>query len=1569
MTPTPETPIAPSAADGAVEPLAIVGMSARFPGARDVDEFWKNLAGGVESIAVFDDDDLRRAGVSASSAQHPSYVRARGSLGGVDLFDAGFFGYTPNEAQAMDPQQRLFLEVAHAALENAGYAGSAAPASVGVYAGCGLNAYLLNQLGSHPRMLQYVGFDKDYVATRVSYKLNLKGPSLSIQTACSTSLVAVCQAAQALLTYQCDLALAGGVAVALPDDSGYFFAEGAIFSPDGHCRAFDADARGIVPGSGVGAIVLKRLSDALADGDTIHALLRGFGLNNDGAGKVGFTAPSVDGQAQAILLAQELAGITADTISYVEAHGTGTPLGDPVEISALTQAFRATTDRSGYCALGSVKSNIGHLDAAAGIASLIKTVLALRHRQLPPTLHVARPNPKIDFAGSPFYLNTRLAPWPEGPTPRRAGVSSFGLGGTNAHVVLEEAPEPESSSASRPWQVVVTSARSANALEQSSGRLAAHLDSSAQPLADVAFTLQTGRTRFEHRRAVVCRDAADAVAALAGAAPRSDYEAAASEGEPAVVFMFPGQGVQYAGMGAELYAQEDVFRGAIDDCAALARRDLDIDLRRVICATDEDDRRRAFELLEDTRITQPALFAVEYALAVLWRSWGLKPAAMIGHSLGEYVAACVAGVFDLGAAMRIVCVRAAAMAAAPPGAMLAVALSEADARRRLGDGLWLAAVNAPSWCVVAGERARIDHLDGELSRDGIPVQRLRTAGAFHSGLMRSVMAPLTDAIAQARPRRPEIPYISNLTGTWIREDEVRDPAYWARQITEPVRFADGVSALAGFGAHLLLEIGPGQTLTRLAEQTLPAGSRPAPVAVPSMPVSRNGAGEGKTIAQALATMWVRGVTIDWTAYYGSERRQRVELPTYPFERQRYWLDPVGDARRAETPRASRDLSEWFSIPSWKRTPAAARGEAIASALLFADERGLADAVAGRLRARGAEVTVVRAGRLAVASGRELTIDPSDASHYEWLAAQLRDRGGFPETVLHLWGVTGDDTSDRGRVDCEARCFYSLLHLIRTLGAEEGGDRRVLVVTDGAHDVTGHEALNPFKALALGPCRVAPQEYPSLLVRHVDVAIPASGAATLAAKIEAEATSTAVAATVALRGIDRWEPSIAPVAAPAFDGGDGLLRDGGVYLITGGFGGIGLEIARHLARTVEAPALVLTTREPFPDRGRWPERLARRADARTVQRIHAVQALEALGARVMVGRADVADEAAMRSLVDDVHKHFGAIDGVVHAAGVAGGGVIHLKTADAAARVLAPKVAGAESLARVLEGEPLSFIALCSSMTSLTGGFGQVDYCAANAYLDAFARWHTTRRGVFTVAINWDAWRGVGMAVDTTVPRELEAVRARQLESGIAPADGVAAFLRALHAGEPQVLVSPADVTLLFAEPARASASSADASAAAAPAAPTASAPRRPRPALQTPFAAAGNPIEDAVCRTWEDMLGVEPIGVHDSFFELGGHSVLAIQVVARLNQQFATRVPVARLYEGMTAASLAQAIRSALGSGEQVEAPVQEPGRDRGRQQKQQQQRRQAARQVERSVLMESAVPQGAIEAKTGERQ
>jgi amino acid adenylation domain-containing protein len=901
----------------ALDGIAIIGMAGRFPRARDLQELWRNLRDGVDCISDFADGELE-VPVPPEVLRDPRFVKARGVLDGVDLFDAAFFDVPPRQAELMDPQHRLFLETAWQALEDAGYDPQRFPGSIGVFGGVTLSSYFLRHLQTNPDLLQALGSyqvalgtDRDYLTTLVSYKLGLRGPSLDVQTACSTSLVATVLACQSLLGYHCDMALAGGVSIKVPQKSGYLYQPGGLDSSDGRCRAFDARADGSVYGSGVGVAVLKRLEDALADGDAIHAVILGGAINNDGAARVGFTAPGVEGQAEVIANAQALAGVDPETIGYVECHGTGTALGDPIEVAALTRAFRSGgAKQRGFCAIGSVKTNIGHCSAAAGIAGLLKATLALGNRQIPPSLHFEQPNPAIDFAASPFRVSERLTDWEADGHPRRAGVSSFGLGGTNAHVVLEEAPELEASGPSRPWQLVVLSARSEAALESATDALATDLAAHPDwPLADVAFTAQVGRRAFPHRRVLVCRDMEDARQALTGRDPRRLLDAVREPGKRPVAFLFPGVGDHYPGMARGLYDTEPVFREHLDRCCDLMSPRLGGDLREAIfeggreaAGAGPDLKRllgrepRGQGKLSRTLWAQPAVFAVEMALARLWMEWGVKPDALLGYSLGEYTAACLAGVLPLEDAALLVAERARLLEGLPAGAMLAVPLPEEELAPRLAAaGLDLAAVNTPGVCVAAGPEEAVQELGDELAAEGVPCRLLPVGHAFHSRWMEPVAPALTRLARGLRLSPPKIPYVSNVTGTWITPAEATDPESWARHLCRPVRFAAGLATLWQDPARVLLEVGPGFGLSTLALQTADGEC----LALPSLPNEHDPQPDPAFLLTALGKLWLAGVEVDWPGFWKGERRRRVRLPGYPFERQRFWVE-VGVPPRQET---------------------------------------------------------------------------------------------------------------------------------------------------------------------------------------------------------------------------------------------------------------------------------------------------------------------------------------------------------------------------------------------------------------------------------------------------------------------------------------------------------------------------------------------------------------------------------------------------------------------------------------------------------------------------------------------
>ena len=879
------------------EGIAIIGMVGRFPGADSVEALWNNLCNGIESCTTFTEAEIDPS-IDIELRTDPNYVRVRGIVDGAETFDAAFFGISPREAEVMDPQARVFLELAYTALENSGYMPESYDGAIGLYAGSGQNTYFEHHICGRPEIINRIGEfqtmlanEKEFVTTRTSYKLGLTGPSLSINTACSTSLVAVIQAFQGLMSNQCDIALAGGISITTPQNRGYLYQEGSMLSPDGRCRPFDANAQGTMFNSGAGIVVLKRLEDALDDGDRIYAVIKGVGINNDGTDKVSFTAPSVNGQAGAIAMAQAHADIHPESISYIETHGTATPLGDPIEIEALTQAFRIQTDATQFCAIGSIKSNVGHLVAAAGVTGLIKTALALYYKKIPPSLNFEAPNPEIDFANSPFYVNDKLVDWTAGETPRRAGVSSFGVGGTNAHVVLEEAPSVQESSPSRPYQLLRLAAITSTALEQSTNNLKEYITQNIETnLADVAYTLDHGRKAYNHRRFIVCRDRINAIATLDTLDVKCSATRLSEIRNPDVVFMFPGQGSQYLHMGKYFYEHEIVFRDAVDRCAEILKPLLDRDLLEVIYPPQSDDGdEAATALLRQTQYTQPALFTIEYALALLWQSWGVRPAAMIGHSIGEFVAACLSGVFSLEDGLKLVATRARMMGALPSGSMLSVRLAPEVLATRLSADLAIAAVNGALLCVVAGPTEQVDNLQRQLEAEEIVCRTLHTSHAFHSPMMDPIIEPFAEMVKTIKLSPPTIPFVSTVTTDWITDAQATDPMYWASHLRATVRFAEGAKRLWEQPERVLLEVGPRTTTTTLARQQAKDIKRQ--IAISSLGSTADDDAEWAAILQAIGQLWLAGVDLDRQQFYADEYRHRIPLPTYPFERKRYWIDP------------------------------------------------------------------------------------------------------------------------------------------------------------------------------------------------------------------------------------------------------------------------------------------------------------------------------------------------------------------------------------------------------------------------------------------------------------------------------------------------------------------------------------------------------------------------------------------------------------------------------------------------------------------------------------------------------
>lgn len=1496
--------------------IAIVGMALRLPGADSIEQFWENLCRGDESITFFTDEELKKSGVGDAELKNPAYVKANAILSDIEMFDASFFGLSPREAEIIDPQHRLFLECAWEALDNAGYDAKTFDGRIGVYAGAGFNTYLFN-LFSNPEYVASVGYfqtmmgnSSDHLTSLVSYKLNLKGPSVTVQTACSTSLVATHFACQSLLSGESDMALAGGASLTIPQKIGYLFQEEGIVSPDGHCRAFDAQARGTVGASGVATVLLKRLSDALVEGDHIYAVIRGSAINNDGSLKIGYTAPSLEGQAEVIAEAMAMAQVDAKQISYVETHGTATPLGDPVEIAALAQAYRADAAKTQYCAIGSVKTNIGHTDTAAGVAGLIKAALVLNHRQIPPSLHFERPNPQIDFANSPFYVNTSLRVLPPRDEPYRASVSSFGLGGTNAHAVLEESPVTPSSPSTRALHLLTLSAKTLSALDSATARLANHIrHHPEQSIADVAHTLMIGRSAFGHRRTLVCHDREDALQPLESLDPRRVFSGFQEAADRPVVFLFPGGGAQYVEMGRGLYDSETVFREHIDRCAELLRSELDLDIRDALYPT-EERREKAAVQLHSPLLALPALFAVEYSLARLLMAYGLRPHAMIGHSLGEYVASCLSGVISLEEVLPLLAFRSRLMQRLPEGAMTSVPLSEEELQPLLGEDLSIAALNGPSMSVVSGSPEAIAKIEETLVGQGFDVSRLHLSLAAHSHLVEPIMEELSDFVRKLNLRAPTIPYLSNVTGRWITTAEATDPLYWVQHLRQPVRFSDGVMELLKDTDSILLEVGPGRMVSTLVRQH--ADKVPGQLVLSSLRHPHDQDSDAEVLMNALGRLWLSGAHLNPLHFYNGEKRRRVPLPGYPFERQRYWVEPRRQRAEGSTSQASlrkkADIAGWFYIPSWKESLAPrllTDGELAAEPqnwLLFADGSQVGATLAERLRGEGQTVDLVTIADEFVDAGEGLySINPRQAQHYEQLIQMLTAQDRSPQQVVHLWGLSEDEDALPGAElfkTCQERGYYSLLYLAQAMAKNElAHEIRLTVVGNGIQDFYGEPIWRAEKATVLGPCMVIPQEYLNVTCESVDVVNPSQPAEVtkLIELILAETKYQSHDLSVVYRGARRFVRSYEAVRLEGDADPVRQLRHKGVYLITGGRGHVGLQVAEHLARTKQA-RLALLGRSDFPARDEWEEWLAVHAESEGVSRtIRRIQKLEQLGAEVLLLTADVADEEQMRGALRQVDERFGELHGVLHAAGITSGDsifrpivAIHYEQSELQ---YGPKVYGLYVLERLLRGRDPDFCLLFSSNASVLGGMGFVAYAAANLFMDAFATRHAGVGRTAWLSATWDGWGAEAESV--------KSVQTSMDELNMTTEESSEAFQRVISQSTVgHVVVSTADLASRLGIyinrgflKSQKQGQGIDAV--------------HLRPALANAYVPPSTEAERKIVTIWQDLLGIGEVGVHDNFFELGGHSLLATQVIARLREAFDVLLTLRSLFEKPTVAELA----------------------------------------------------------------
>lgn len=1567
--------------------IAIIGMSGKFPGANNIEQFWNVLKNGVETISFFTDEELLAENIDEDDVKHPNYVKAKGYIEQSEYFDAGFFQIPPIEAELMDPQFRLLHEVAWEAFEDAGYNINQDNHVVGAFIGGAMNVdWMMRVLTSlQSTSLKYrvaVSTFRDYLATRLAYRMNLRGPCFTMLSACSTSLLAVHLGCQSILSGECDMALAGGVAISLPKKHGYYYAEGFIDSKDGHCRTFDHKATGTIFSDGIGLVVLKSLEAAIKEKDHIYAIIKGSAANNDGNQKVGFTAPSTTGQSIVIRKALRFAQVDPESISYVETHGTATLLGDPIEIRALTDAY--DTRKKGFCRIGSVKSNLGHLDAAAGVTGLIKTSLALKNRLIPASLHFEKSNPEIDLENSPFLINSELMTWKRNGGPLRAGVSAFGFGGTNTHAILEEAPIRPKSISTKDQCLLVFSARSENARNNMIENLVEYLKKNPEEnLSEAAYTLQVGRASFNHRGIAVCRDVDEAIEKLSQPQSGSVLLDYTDTSDRSVVFLFPGQGSQYINMSLGLYESEPVFRENMDKCFQIYQSFSGISLKEVLFpgeADEEDSTNR----LKQTNYAQPALFTIEFSLAKLLMSWGIKPKAMLGHSIGEYVAACLAGVFSVEDALQIVAERGKMMQSLSPGSMLAVPLSEANVQEFLSDEINLAAQNGPSMSVLSGPIEAIREVEKELNAKDITCLHLHTSHAFHSFMMEPILEPFINFVKSKQLNPAQLPIASTVKGQWIKPEEMAQPEYWAKNLRNTVRFSDAIENLLAAPENVLLEVGPGQTLSILSKRH-PKKNREQRI-YSSMRHPQEKQSDWVSLLTAIGQLWMAGVNVDWEKFSQHDTLYRIPLPAYPFDRQKYWIEPdetdlelIFKRKRDQ----KQNLENWFYIPSWKRSLLTTPSDEILSNetwLIFRDDNTFSTQLVQQVEQAGVHCVVVQIGPNFQKHNEKLfTINPDSNNDYGLLFENLTV---IPAKIIHLWNIVNPEEPAAGPDKLQLlqnRGFYSLMFLAQEIGKKNiENEIKIIVVSNNLQEVSGSEILLPERATVFGPVKVIPQEYPNIRCRSVDIQLTDMKGDVeqhrIIAQLLAEFKADDVEAMIALRGkyrlVQTFEStplknSVAKIAS---------IRENGVYLITGGLGAIGLEVAKYLAKHAQA-RLILTGRSAFPDREEWANYLATSStDDSTALKIRKVQEFEKMGGKVSVYAVDVSDLAQMQEVYNDVISKYGKIDGVVHSAGVPGGGIIQQKDRQTVETIFSPKLNGTLVLDKILSENPLDFFILCSSVAGILGGFGQIDYCAANCFMDTFAQFKNQGQTQY-ISVNWDAWAEVGMAfysaeniqtkyggnsspitdiehplvdkcafensqqaIYTTVEptdittgleqgldklsagtttdslNEKSELQMNLMKYGIKPDEGIEALVRILNHPTPQVIVSTLDLKNRIEEvnhtPSFLDSGEEDA----------VNKTRRPRANLNTTYQAPESETDSVLVEMWQNLFGIENVGVNDNFFDLGGDSLYATQIISRVREKFGVTISVAIIFDKPTVAGLTEIINQTLSKKRPIES-------------------------------------------------
>ncbi|NLR77749.1 hybrid non-ribosomal peptide synthetase/type I polyketide synthase [Chitinophaga eiseniae] len=1490
--------------------IAITGMAIRVPGADSPAAFWDNLVNGRETLCFFTDAELEASGIRSAQYSQPGYVKARGIIDDAEMFDAAFFGFTPKEAERLDPQIRLLCELAYEAMENGGCNPATWQGLMGVYLGAApATAWQQHTLAAcrasfSDEFATLLLNDKDFLSTRLSYLLNLHGPSMTIYTACSTSLVTVDTACQALLTGKCDAALAGAISLSLPVKAGHLHEPGMILSADGHTRSFDEKASGSVFSDGAGIVMLKRLADALADGDTIHAVIKGSAINNDGARKIGYTAPGSAGQAEVIAMAHQVAEIAPQSISYIETHGSATAIGDKIEIEALESVFR-NVPGDFRCPLGSVKSNFGHLNTAAGMAGLIKTALALKHGMIPPSLHCTRPIAGLNTGQSRFYVNTTLAPWTNDQQPLRAGVSSFGIGGTNAHLILEEAPVAATDTPSwRDHYLLLLSAKTPAALEARATQLAAYLSSATDiNMADVAYTLQTGRQEFRYRSICVAADREEAIRKLTAQSNRGTQTAGVNQQCPPLVFLFAGLGGQYPDMGRDLYEKEPFFRKEVDRC------------QQLLAGTEMAKWTQYHNNhTPDNSFTgsQLRMFVFEYALARLLMHWGLQPDHLAGYSLGEYVAACLAGVFSLEDALQLMLIRGRLVETLPAGAMVSIPLPAAEAMRLLPEDVYMAIDNGPS-CVVSGGLEDIIHLEKQLKEERLLSFRISSTHAVHAPAVSPVLSALKAHLASMVLHPPVIPFLSNVTGQWMTAADATSPEYWCQHLSQTVRFADNLQHITAIPDATLVEIGPGNDLTMLVKRLLPPEQENRVLS--TVRTQSVGVSDVAYLLNRVGQLWLRGHQLSWENFYREENRCKIPLPAYPFEKVPHTIDIAQAVRRdqAETANTNsitkqEDLSSWFYLPSWKRQPLLPYQPAVdlpVSLLLFVPPGMPAPLLLNELQTWGiTDVVMVHLGNtFEQTNATDFIIHPQSAEDYREMCRRLQAAGWEASHVLHAWNIGNSEEQVLTTASIKEKQytgFYSLLYLMQALEYTQSLSLslQLTVAADRIFRITGDENTDAGKTTLLGLVKVIPQEYPGVRCRVVE-----PGGDDFFRQVIREVLLSTTGIIAAYRGKSRWVQQMEPLSLPPVPAKTARLRVGGTYLVTGGMGNIGLAIATYLHREYQAK-IILAGRTPLPPRSQWEQQASAEVNAGKRRKISTLLALEQEGATIAFMAADAGSLEEMQQVVTEAESKFGPIHGVFHTAGIidihAFPTIGQLQPSDYE-RHCHPKITGTLVLEEIFRNRQPDFILLASSLSPILGGLGLASYAAANQFMDAMAL-RLAAAGKPWISLNWADWEGWEAGLENMM------ISSEAIALNISAAEGIETLKRVLHHAleEGQVAISSGNLLqrmqkwVYTANDHSGTVATVDASMAI---------PLKPKPALLNEYLPPADALEEKLVEQWSEQLGFSGIGVQDDFMELGGDSLKAIIMLSRVHRLTKTVVSLEEFFRNRTIQHIAQVVR------------------------------------------------------------